>query len=59
MNFLFKNEEFCIQNDEFCKIWFCVSAGFYGQSINLPAFLRQKNLSEEEGYLSVLVAVCG
>jgi putative MFS transporter len=41
-----------------CVIWFCVSAGFYGQSINLPSFLRQKNLSEEEGYLGVLLAVC-
>lgn len=41
-----------------CLIWFCISAGFYGQSINLPSFLRQKNLSEEEGYLGVLLAVC-
>jgi putative MFS transporter len=41
-----------------CLIWFCISAGFYGQSINLPTFLRQKNLSEEEGYLGVLLAVC-
>jgi putative MFS transporter len=39
-------------------VWFAVSAGFYGQSVNLPSFLVARGLSDDDTYLGVLLSVC-
>jgi hypothetical protein len=41
-------------------VWFANSAGFYGQSVNLPSFLASRHLSEDDTYRGVLLTVwCG